>query len=340
VADLDYLGAGNVTGTTSGDVGRFIPFDFDAATNAPQFGTACTTFGYVGQPFRYTQAPVISVTARNQSGGTTTNYGGVFWKLTDAALAASGNKTYTALTGTLDTGGVPIPDPVIADLGGGTGTLTFSDGGVGLAFLRGAPVAPFDAEIALSLDVIDEDGVTFAGNPVTFGSATAGGGIAFSAGKQQRWGRLTLTNAHGSELLPLAVPLHAEYYNGNGFVLNPDDGCTTLAAGTPSVPGDLVLASQVETNQRDGDIRVTAAAATTATLANSPFAAGDAGLSFSPPGAGNTGAVDIRVDLMNLPWLLYDWDGNGTHDNDPTGRASFGIFSGNRNLIYLREPWD
>lgn len=336
VADGDYLLSGDVTGTASGNVGRFIPFDFGISKNTPRFTTACAGFGYVGQPFRYATAPAITVTARNRAGGTTRNYTGDFWKLTDAKLTSSGNKTYSTASGTLDTGAVPTPDPVIVDSGNGTGTLGFSDGG-GLAFLRGAPVAPFDAEIALSLSVIDEDDTAYAGNPISFGAASAGNGIAFTAGKQQRWGRLAMANAFGSELLPLPVPLRAEYFDGASFLGNSLDGCTTLGIG------DLVLSSAVEAGQTDGTVVInTGGGTTTASIANSPLAAGDAGLSLSTPVPSGTGDADIRVDLgaAGLPWLRFDWDGNGVHDNDPTARASFGIFQGGREFIYEREPWN
>ena len=39
------------------------------------------------------------------------------------------------------------------------------------------PSAPFDAELALALNVIDSDGVAYASNPARFGTATAGNGI-------------------------------------------------------------------------------------------------------------------------------------------------------------------
>ena len=70
VGDADYLGVGNVTGTTTGNVGRFFPDHFAVTRNSPTFNPACTagSFTYVGQPFAYATAPVLTVTARNASG--------------------------------------------------------------------------------------------------------------------------------------------------------------------------------------------------------------------------------------------------------------------------------
>jgi len=36
--------------------------------------------------------------------------------------------------------------------------------------------------------------------------------------------------------------------------------------------------------------------------------------------------------------LRFDWNGDGTED-DPTSRATFGIFKGNPALIYTREMY-
>ncbi len=338
VGDGDYLGAGDVTGTTTGNVGRFIPFDFGVTQNNPEFTTSCGNFGYVGQGFGYSTAPLVNLNARNAAGGVTQNYTGVWWKITDALLAATGagkgNKSYSVLAGMLDLALIPVPDPVITDNGNGTGSLAFGDGGA-IAFNRGAAVAPFDAEISLQIDVVDEDGAIYASNPVKFGDPTAGNGISFPAGKEQRYGRLAISNAHGSELLPLAVPLVAQHFTTAGFVTNTNDNCTPLGIL------NLTLSNDLEAGQTDGDIAI-GAATTTATLANTPLAAGDAGLSFSAPGAGNTGYTDIEVDLSgtgaNLPWLQFDWDGLPGDDN-PRGRATFGIFQGSQYFIHIREPW-
>ncbi len=336
VGDGDYLGAGDVTGTASGSVGRFIPFDFGVALNSPGFNTACPggSFSYLGQGFTYATAPLITVTARNAAAGTTQNYAGVWWKITDAELVANGNKAYNTLAGTLDLVLVPTPDPGITDNGNGTGALAFSDGG-GIAFSRAGPMVSFDAEIGLQIDVVDVDGVSYATNPVKFGDATAGNGIPFSSGKEQRYGRIAISNAHGSELLALAVPLVAQYFTATGFVTNTGDSCTSL------LTTDLTLSNDDEAGQTDGDI-IIGAATTTATLANTPLAAGDSGLSFFAPGAGNTGFANIEVNLSgtgaNLPWLQFDWDGIVGDDN-PQGRVTFGIFQGSQYFIHIREPW-
>jgi len=79
-------------------------------------------FTYQGQSFGYGTAPVITATAVAAGGTTTTNYtNGAFFKLSNA-------------------------------------TLTFSSG-TGLKFVKGAPVAPFDANMQLAINVIDADGV-------------------------------------------------------------------------------------------------------------------------------------------------------------------------------------
>ncbi|MFO1426493.1 MAG: DUF6701 domain-containing protein [Steroidobacteraceae bacterium] len=227
VADGSYLGAGDVVGTATGNVGRFIPEDFGVALNTPVFGTACAAGGYtyVGQPFVYTVAPVITVSARAYGGATTQNYTGSLFRLTNASLTGR-SYTPTPASPALDTSGLPAStaDPAIVDLANGTGTLTFSAGS-GLAYQRAAAIAPFDANIALSINVIDLDGAT-AANPVTFG---AGSGIAFSVAATQRYGRLALRNAAGSELLDLPASMTTQYYLGaaQGFTTNTADSCST-----------------------------------------------------------------------------------------------------------------
>jgi MSHA biogenesis protein MshQ len=323
----NYLASGIDISGESTTVGRFTPHHFAVILNEPKFRTGCESggFSYLGEPLDYETRPVITVTAQNSQGGTTQNYtGGSWWKLTDDSLAG---KAYSILDGVVDSSRLPTDDPAISDLGGGMGKLTFSAGS-GIVVVRDSPEAPFDAEISLEINVMDEDGIAATANPVAFGQATEGNGIAFDSGKQMRWGRLTLENAYGSELAPLAMPLRIEYYDGSAFALNSADGCTginlsqiILRNGSGSVTGEAPIA--------------VGGGSSRATL--SPLVAGAATLGFSAPGS--EGYIDVLPDLSLLSWLRYDWDGDGNYDNDPAARASFGLFKGRPALIYLRESY-
>lgn len=307
---------------TAVPVGRFVPDHFTVSYNTPQFGTACgTTFTYVGQPFNYVTAPVITVTARNFAGGITTNYAGVdLWRLTNANLTyPAGNKGYAAAIGTVDTGLVPAIDPVIAQTAPGIGTLSFSSG-TGIAFQRGAPVAQFDADISLRINIIDADAITYASNPANFGTASAGNGIAFNNAntKLMRYGRLRMNNAYGSNLLALPVPLVSEYAtSSNSFALNTLDSCTTVP-----VPVSGSGLTYVGTGT------------TTASL-NAPFVNGNGGLVLTAPGNGNSGYADI--DINSPAWLDFDWLVATPGLENPRARATFTQYKKASQFIYMRE---
>jgi MSHA biogenesis protein MshQ len=340
-ADCSATGSYVCSGTLG--VGRFVPDHFAVALNTPNFGTVCGSFTYVGQRFSYSTAPVITLTARNFAGGTTTNYAGGLWQITNASLTA---KSYAAAAGTLDVSGLPGTDPVIFAAGAGTGTLTFGSG-TGLFFTRTTPVAPFDADISLAINVIDADGVTAATNPVTFGTATPGNGIAFSSGKSLRFGRLTVRNASGSQLLSLQVPVEAQYWSGapiNGFLTNTLDNCTTIASANDAMgnyAGNLSGSPTCET----------------AVMSGGALSAGRGVLVLAAPGTVNSGSVDLTVNLgatasgstcttqggapgsattANLPHLQGNWSG-GAYDQNPTARATFGISRGSEEVVFVRE---
>lgn len=320
--------------------GRFVPDHFDLSLNTPQFTAGCVSggFTYLGQPFVYATSPVIGVTARNAGGATTQNYTDSLWKITAASLTG---KVYTAASGTLDASGVPAADPVIADTGSGTGTLTFGSG-TGLLFTRPAsPTAPFDAEIALAINVIDSDGVAYASNPASFGAASAGNGIAFSGGKDMRYGRLALSNAYGSELLDLPVPFDAQYWNGSAWALNSSDTCTTgvsLSLTDVSATDGLVPAEVCawDTGSPGSSGLGCTAAGTVANRFSEPPTVGSFKLNFRGPGAGNSGSVKVTATVP--VWLQFDWSGAGI--TNPSALATFGIYGGNRSpVIYWREQY-
>lgn len=345
--DGDYLGTGAAASAAlvgrSGAVGRFSPDHFDAAVDTtPSFATTCApgSFSYLGQHFFFATQPVTAVTARSAQGTQTRNYRGAWWKLDNASLPAPLFSAAPTSPAALDLSGLPLAstDPLIVDLGDGAGTLTHSVGsglGSGLRFDRGAAVAPFAAEIALAFDIVDADGVAYASNPFRYGMPSAGNGIAWSAGKTQRYGRLSLANAYGSELSPLPQALHAEYWTGLGFALHGDDVCTNLDA------------LHVGTSARSPGLL------TDESVANSPLVSGDAGLVWN--GANQEGFADVVVHLgdaplstpfgvvsgADLPYLRWDWtgDGAGAPLENPRARLEFGIFSHPAPVIFRREVY-
>lgn len=319
--------------------GRFVPDHFAMAKNTPVFGTACSggTFSYVGQRFSYTTQPVITITAQDALNNTTTLYTGNWWRITNTSLTG---KAYSALSGTLDTSGAPATDPVIAETVGspGSGTLTFGSG-TGFVFTRTTPAAPFNAEVGLSINVIDADAVAYAANPATVGAATTGNGIAFSAGKEMRFGRLRLQNANGSQLIAMPIPISAQYWNGSGFVTNTLDNCTTIAAGNVAIGNPQPAGFTVG-----------------APTVGGAFNAGVGNLRLPASGAGTKGSVDVSVNLTggtagssctagmpastgaNRTYLQGAWCGAG-YTNDPTARATFGVYRNTDRFIYQRENY-
>jgi hypothetical protein len=341
VGDGDYLTAGDVTGAASERIGRFIPSHFSVALNAPAFATACTAggFTYQGEAFAFATAPVITATAVAVSGTTTTNYVGSFFKLATATLAG---RSYVGAA-PLDTSGLPGTgvDPAVASPGGGVATLTFASGS-GLRFSKGAPQPPFQADVRLSIDVVDADGVAAVGagplgNPVTFGTA---GGIAFDAGQEIRSGRVRVGTAVGPELIDLPVPMRAEYFlsTAAGFVPNGADVCTggvalTLAGFTASL--DLGETCVRDAGSPGASGAGCAAPAPPGARYSEPPVGGDFGLRLAAPGAGNEGGAIVTAIVPS--WLRFDWDASVPGDENPSGQATFGIFGGERRQIYTRE---
>ncbi|MCP4042687.1 MAG: hypothetical protein GY731_12160, partial [Gammaproteobacteria bacterium] len=180
--------------------------------------------------------------------------------------------------------------------------------------------------ISLSINVIDGDGVIYAGNPYEFGDDTVGNGIVFDNGKSMRYGRVRLSNAFGSELIDLAMPLAIEYWadeDGDtvfSFTTNGVDSCTVL------VPGDFVLGNYLG-NLQSGETSVTGVA-----LVN-----GVGTLTLSAPGITNDGSGDVTGAVPD--YLEYDWDTGLVGDEAPTARATFGVYQGEREHIYLREVY-
>jgi hypothetical protein len=325
-------------GTTQ--VGRFVPDRFVVApANTPKFrtfGAACASrsFTYVGQSFDYapTWTPVALVTAQNAAGGTTANYRESLWKITTVTQAYS-----NAVGPTLDASQATNA-PTVTPANNGTGTVTVSTLDR-IAHTRPAsPMAPFNANISLTITVRDDSETD---GQITTLTATPFSSIGFDSGSAFRFGRLALRHANGSQLVRLPVPLETQYWNGTVFVTNDADNCTTLATNNAAM------------SNFTGNL----AACETANTAVSAFNRGRSILTLAAPGSGNTGSVDLAVNLSaaisgttctsvgggtvpaagaNRAYLQGNWTG-GAYNVNPSARATFGVYKGSDEVIFIRE---
>ena len=307
---------------TSG-FGRFVPARFNVNSNTPLLGSACNgVFTYLDQPFPFVTNPQWTVTALNRSGDTTLNYAGSYWHLNSGI----GGRSYS------DNSGSPAI-LAVATAGSGSWSGTADNDGVGILTLAdealvyskpAAVTAPFNANVDLTLsadDLTDTDGVCYdpEGDSVC-NSYT----IAAIAGTEQRYGRLLLQNAYGPETLPLTIPVRAEYFNGAAFVMNTDDVCSAVDSAN-------FILSNYQNNLADGETIISG----NGSLVNG---LNEVAINLSAPGSGNDGSVDLtyNLDTAALPWLQFDWNGDGIVNN-PTCKATFGIYQGSPRLIYQRE---
>ena len=329
------------------NVGRFVPDHFELVSlAAPILRTfdsgscAARSFTYLGQPFGYVSTAQATLVARNAAGATTTLYANALWKLGASSLAQGYAPTPT--TPGLDSSAINAVS--LTSNGDGTGLVAGAPADK-LAFVRPgtAPIAPFNANIALSWSATDasEAGVTGNGS-ITTPTPLVFANIGFDAGSQMRFGMLRLTPAYGSELINLPVLVEAQYWDGQRMATNAADQCTTFA------PAAVAMGNY----QRSLAACKTALGSTSITLAS-----GRGYLKLSRPGSGIAGSVDLALQLgataagqscatsgaaapattAGLPWLQGRWGNAAGFDQNPSTRASFGQYRSP--LIYQREMY-
>ncbi len=342
LVDADFAAVDATDGSTTADreirspavtIGRFVPDHFEyQIQNTGSFGgaaNACSGFTYFGQPFSYLVRPELKVTALNAATppAVTQNYTGSYAKLTVSDFSLTPPTTdahqlntqggYVALNWT-------AAAPTLTD--NQDGSLTFQFGADTYTYLQQSDslVAPFINAVNLTFtQITDSDHVSAIHMPATL----------TPSGTLMRFGRLAITNAHGSELTPITLPVVTEYFDGYNWTLNTMDNCTQLNLST-----HIRLSNPASGNNRPGDTAMIIENGTsTAQWRHSPFAAGHGDLTFSAPGKDNQGYIDIHANLDGFDWLKFDWDNDGRFSEAPSGRVSFGLYQGSDVIIFRRE---
>ncbi len=312
VGDGDYLGAGDVTGTTSGNVGRFIPDHFTLVSSS-----VAPVFSYMGQPFTVNYA----LEARNGLDAKTSNYTGAYAPGVVFVAAENANN------GT----------DLVARLAGST--AAWSNGSYSLStannatFSRsGSPVSPdgpYDA-LALGVKVTDSDGPVLQAldmNPSTTASdvaCVAGGTVTNCTHKkigntQIRFGQMILFPGYGSELVDLAMRIQMLYWNGSAFAINALDSSTAITATQLGFVG--------------------LNPAKVAPSASTPLAISGGTGALKLNSSGTIGKAQVTIDLSSMPWLLGNSGGTSGYTSSPSAPAVFGLYKKSNKVIFSRERY-
>lgn len=294
LTSANYLTSGlNVSGSKN-NVGEFVPHHFITTLNE---GCAAYGFTYSGQALSN-----ATITAENASNQVTHNYDGT----------ANTSPNYAK---TVSLSAITLPEPAAALGTFSPATLAASNFSAGIATLSNSPTFSFSnlqtppTDIALrALDV----------------NASSSG---FTEGVLHAYsGRMQLSNANGSELLPLSVPLEVQYWSSsNAYERNTLDNCTTVAIPT--------AASGLNFSGGGLSAGQTVASMNGVLTGNGTFVAGNGLLSLSAPN--NPGYLDLSINAP--PYLEFKWQGSSA--SDPTARASFGLYKGDSRHIFLREVY-
>ncbi|WP_210398210.1 LamG domain-containing protein [Motiliproteus sediminis] len=322
VADVsNYLGASDadVSGN-SGSVGRFYPAEWALLTGSSVLGS-CNNVTYMEQPGL---AVDFTLEARNAAGLRTQHYdealmGAVLAQVDLHAVNAGGGTNYGAR---------------LSGVGSNWSSGIYSVSSSTVLFGRTTTAdGPFDA---LQLSVSTSHGL-----PESISLTGASGtpaSLAIGSPTRMRYGRLAAENAFGPETESLPQPLRAQYFAGSGFVLDSLNDCTEIpyAAVTMNAASYAVGSSVALVDGSGSSLPSFAFPAVSGTALQ--LIGGDAGLSYSAPGAGNMGTITLDIDLSTLPWLQFDWDDDGSADAAMRpATVTFGRYRGNDRVIYWQE---
>jgi MSHA biogenesis protein MshQ len=320
VTDNNYLGTGNITKLLS-HVGRFTPhhFTLDSLVNG-ELDHACSTgsFAYSGQSFGYDTlvTPGFTITARSESGAITTYYTGLFEKLDADSVSVLQINADGTQDGSDGTTPMLITHSQLSKLhtDDGAGEHSYTLGADTFIYNRDANalIGAFDSDIDITIaSVTDEDDVT---------TEFSIGNVLSPTSTNIRYGRISMKNAYGSELIELEIPATIEIFNNglSGFTPHNADTCTTAPTYTVT---DVDPTDDLDATTLTHSISVNNSGRFTATL--------------DPPGAGLGGDALVTLDAPSY----LQFNHGVSSDPKPLATGTFGIYSGNPVHIYIQQTY-
>ncbi|WP_299973538.1 DUF6701 domain-containing protein [uncultured Pseudoteredinibacter sp.] len=307
----------------SGGLGRFVPSHFTISDEDLLSACASTGITHLGQEFEVS----AELQAVNLQGHVVDGYHGEFAKLT----TSQGLISYQAqqLLNRVE----KTNESFEFDLGVASLKST-------LLLARTTNPEPPLENLMVALKVNDSDGIELADSELNmdFENSDAVADHALLGSSSFYFSRLNMPSLHGPETEDLLSQLHIESWQGSSFQRNQKASCFSLGRGQIRYEqtGDL----------SDGGNRIVTIGSGQSTGSYADmgpnhihFSQGDAGQYFTAPGFGNRGFVDVDINLANYPWLRYDWNQDGSFDDEnlPTARFQFGGVRGHDRVVYWRE---
>ncbi|HEY0846772.1 MAG TPA: DUF11 domain-containing protein [Noviherbaspirillum sp.] len=338
-ATQNYLGTLGVNIPILSDViGRMIPdhFTVTAATVTRRPGcTPDSSFTYMSEPFTMG----FTLTARNAADATTANYRNSYAFLDPAT--AQWTSMSTVPNGSFGLGAFNTGTDLSARLtwNNATGTGWTNGSNTIVANQQFDRIAanvdgPFES-LTLGIVPRDADGVT-----VKPADLTLNGNRVMIGSSKMRFGRLKLFSQTVAGPSTLNLPVQAQFWSGNSWILNSDDSCTMIPAGAVQA-----------FNYRDNTSAPTSA--WPASVAGDvQISGGNSVIALTKPPAIRAGTVDVCMDLaadpaggvvctataVNAPYLQGRWAPGTTFANDPAARATFGVYTPEtRRIVHIRE---
>jgi len=351
-----YLGSGSdVTGSSAldgvaggGYVGRFRPKSF-VVTGTPTLTNRASASCSPASSFTYMDGDLslgFTLEARNTQNVLTQNYTGAYARLdlsTNAVPLHIGARSgATNLTARVDSTVVPA-----ASWSNGVGTIAAKTG-----ILRATPDNPDGPYTGTQFGIapVDSDGVAMQSFDQDVDGVGGNDHKAVGPTTELRYGVLRVQNAYGSATNGLRVPIDVQYWNGTGFARNAGDNCTRLARSDIAlafssglVACNTAVVEPVVTMASGAAVMTLAAPGANGIVTLTPQLGAATGTYCAAKGGGTTGTTSAAIDYLTGRWDdSANPDGNAStnYDDNPSGRATFGLYGSVPNtFIYQRENY-